>query len=235
MTVRNDCIYELTALLLLSLVLLISLCFNVAFCFIRKALLFRDGCCSEGESLSRGEGRDLNHQDWQKNVSNHTEQQDNPIYGNISTEPRDSLVCNEMMTMQHAREQMEPSGVNLNYASLDLRVAKKCKKKRHNKQGQTQGPNNLQDQLPVHLTPPANTFLDVGADMDAYLPSRDTSPMASLSSIYLNSQQIAQESKDMMERGNWEGKRGRDDEGSREGSGARESEKRTDQLNNGSV
>lgn len=62
-----------------------------------------------------------------------------------------------------------------------------------------------------------NSFLEVDADTDAQLFSRDTSTMVSHSSIYLNSQQIAQEAEDMekersinMERENvsWEGKGG---------------------------
>lgn len=75
----------------------------------------------------------------------------------------------------------------------------------------------LQDQLPVCLTPPVNTFLEVDADTHAQLSSRDPSTTVSYSSIYLNSQQIAQEAEDMekersinMERENvsWDGKGG---------------------------
>lgn len=47
------------------------------------------------------------------------------------------------------------------------------------------------------LTPHIGSFLDMDADMDTHLPSRDNSTMVSHSSIYLNSQQIAQEAEEM--------------------------------------
>lgn len=120
-------------------------------------------------------------------------------------------------------------GPDLNYASLDLKVANKHKKKHHHQQGNAQG-RKVQDQQPVHLPPPVNAFLEVDVNMDAHLPSRDTSTLVSHSSIYLNSQQIAQETEDKerelstnMEKVDvgWEGKRGLEDEG-------QESEKRKD-------
>ena len=70
------------------------------------------------------------------------------------------------------------------------------KKNRH-QQGPAQRRSKLQEELPGHLTPPLNTFLEVEADMDAHLPSRNTSTMVSHSSIYLNSQQIAQETEEL--------------------------------------
>lgn len=86
---------------------------------------------------------------------------------------------------------------DLNYASLDLKVAMKRKKKHSHLQGQTQGHNTLLDHLPERLTPPPNAFLEVDTDVDAHLPSRETCTMVSHSSIYLNSQQIAQEAEEM--------------------------------------
>lgn len=86
---------------------------------------------------------------------------------------------------------------DLNYASLDLKVAKLNKKKARHQHSHAQGRGALQDEPPVCLTSPTNAFLEVDADMDAQLPSRDTSTMVSHSSIYLNSQQIAQETDDM--------------------------------------
>lgn len=80
---------------------------------------------------------------------------------------------------------------DVNYALLDLSKAKKPKKNhRHN---HAQGCNNL----PAHLTSPANSFLEVDIDMDAKLPPGDGSLVVSQSSIYLNSQQIAKEVEDM--------------------------------------
>lgn len=64
------------------------------------------------------------------------------------------------------------------------------------KKARQQGHNAPQDQPPVRQATPANVFLEVNADVDAQLPSRDTGTMVSHSSIYLNSQQIAQEAED---------------------------------------
>lgn len=111
-------------------------------------------------------------------------------------------------------------------------MAKKRRKHRH-QQSQAQGRNNCQDQLPIHQ----NDFLEVEGDMDAHLPSRDTSTMVSHSSIYLNSQQIAQEAGDMerekttdmeIENEGWEGIRRQGDVGSRKYKGEQESEEKND-------
>lgn len=97
-----------------------------------------------------------------------------------------------MRTKQHFTENWSPICLNqsvepdLNYASLDLKVAKLHKKKARHQHSHAQGRGTPQD-----------AFLEVDADMDAQLPSRDTSTMVSHSSIYLNSQQIAQETDDM--------------------------------------
>lgn len=116
-------------------------------------------------------------------------------------------------------------------------MAKKRKKHRHHL-GQTQGRNNCQDQLLVHQ----NDFLEVEGDMDAHLPSRDTSTMVSHSSIYLNSQQIAQEAEEMererstnmeSENAGWEGMRRCEDVGSRKWKGEQESEERKDRQDDG--
>ncbi|KAM7398075.1 hypothetical protein PAMA_006106 [Pampus argenteus] len=246
MSILQECHTALVCLVLLSLALLISLCLNIILYVRRKTTLCRDACCRphiyEGESPSQNEGHyfhDLNHEQ-QENPDDHHEQQDNPIYGNISTDRRGSVeVCYETMTAKHTRNRIKSSESDLNYASLDLKVAKKRNKKYRHQQGQTQGRNKLQDQLPVHLTPSMNTFSEVETDMDAHLPPRDTTPMVSHSSIYLNSQQIAQETEDMeRERSlnteksmGWEGIRRQEDGGSRE----QESEEITDRQNNGSV
>lgn len=74
----------------------------------------------------------------------------------------------------------------------------KRKRKPCHLQGRALGRNNSLDQLPVRLTPPENTFL---GDVDGCLLNGDNSPMVSQSSIYLNSQQLVQESQEM-ERGN---------------------------------
>ncbi|KAM6983420.1 uncharacterized protein LKV04_011360 [Tautogolabrus adspersus] len=243
----TECYTELVGLALLSLALLISLCLNVFFCVRRRATLCKDidACCYQhiyqGERLSQDEGQYFNYvndHEQQENSHNHHEQLENPIYGNIRSEGGGSVGgCYEMMTMQQTRDRMKTLEADLNYASLDLKLAKKHKKRpRH----QHKGRNSLQDQLTVH---PVNDFMEVEADMDAHLPSRDTSTMVSHSSIYLNSQQIAQEAEEMeRERGmnmeredeSWEGIRGEDDQMNKVKKGRGESEERMD-FSNGNV
>lgn len=240
--------YTLIGLVLLSLALLISLCLNVILCIRRKKTLCRDKdeCCFThtytGESLSQDEGHyfhNLNHDEQQENPRDHHEQQENPIYGNISSDRRDSVEgCYEMMnmTMQHTKDRTKCLESDLNYASLDLKMAKKRMKKNRHQQGHAQARNTLQEELPGYLTTPANAFLDVEADMDAHLPSRDTSTMVSHSSIYLNSQQIAQEAEEMeRENAGWEGIRKRED--GQSGDWKRDSEEKEDRKHssNGSV
>lgn len=101
------------------------------------------------------------------------------------------------MLSSHPHCLKQPSAPNLNYASLELKVANKHKKKHRHQHGHAQGRSAPQDQLPLHLTTPANAFVEVGPDLDSELASRDTSTMVSHSSIYLNSQQIAQETEGM--------------------------------------
>ncbi|KAE8287472.1 hypothetical protein D5F01_LYC13516 [Larimichthys crocea] len=210
----SECKYEVVGLALVTLALLISLCINVILCIRRKAIL-RGGHYFHN----------FNDDEPQENHHNHDEQQENPIYGNINADRRGSVeVCYEMMTVQHARDRMKSVDPDLNYASLDLKVANKHKKKNRHQQSHAQGRNKLQDQVPVRLTPPVNAFLEVEADVDTQLPSRDTSTMVSHSSIYLNSQQIAQETVDMgrereLENAGWEDSASREWEGEEESMG----------------
>ncbi|XP_029030538.1 uncharacterized protein LOC114870062 [Betta splendens] len=207
----------------LSLALLLSLCLNVVFYVKRRAFCRdKDNCCSshnfEEESLTQADEHyfhDLvNHHEQQENPHDYHEQLENPIYGNISVDRREP--CYETMTKQKTRDGLTRLEPDLNYASLDLKVAKKRRKHRH----LGQGPSGCQDQLLVHQS----DFLEVEADMDAHLPSRDTSTMVSHSSIYLNSQQIAQEAEEIERERSadtesdgaaWEGARRQDDVGSR--------------------
>lgn len=88
----------------------------------------------------------------------------------------------------------------VNYASLDLKLAKLRKKKTRQ-----QGRDAPHGQPPSRHMTPANAFLEVNNHVEAELPSRDTSTMVSHSSIYLNSQQIAQEAEDMERERSYEG------------------------------
>lgn len=133
---------------------------------------------------------------------------------------------------------------DLNYASLDLNVAKKRKKKHRHQKGQTQDLSPPRDQLPVQQAAAMAVFLEVEAEVEASLPPRNTSPMVSHNSIYLNSQQIAQETEERQrERGMnmesthmcWEGNRRREGGGSREWKAERDVEIGMDRHAGGNV
>lgn len=86
-------------------------------------------------------------------------------------------------------QSLEP---DVNYASLDLKVTKKPKKRHRRNPAERR--NSMQEQVSDHLTPPVNAFLEVDINVD---PPTDESSMVSHSSIYLNTQQIAKEAEDM--------------------------------------
>ncbi|KAF7651449.1 hypothetical protein LDENG_00111080 [Lucifuga dentata] len=216
----TDCYYAWLGLVLLSLTLLMSLSINVVFCILRQrrsVCRAIDDCWSyQGESPSEDEGHYIyhhNHSELQENFLNHHDQQENPIYGNISTDRASVEVCYEMMTTSRTKDTGKPE---VNYASLNLKVANKRRKTHRHQQGQTQDRNRSQDKLPAALSPPVATFLEVEAEVNASLPCRNSSPMVSHSSIYMNSQQIAQETEERerdrsvdteMEHVAWEGTR----------------------------
>ncbi|KAM8900568.1 uncharacterized protein AB9W97_010435 [Spinachia spinachia] len=189
---------------LLALALFISVCVNVVLLVKRRPGFCRDAdkcwlphiCGTESPSENGGHlFHNLNVAEQQDNPW----LQENPIYGNINLDQRDSVdACHEMMAAQHAGDHAKnPSQPDLNYASLDLKMAKKRgkKSKAPHQQSPAQGRSHLGDEAPARLTPPANAFLEAEADTDAHLPSRDTG--LSHSSIYLNSQQIARETEEM--------------------------------------
>ncbi|XP_061596628.1 uncharacterized protein LOC133460114 [Cololabis saira] len=131
-----------------------------------------------------------------------------------------------MMTLQRTRNCVKTSEPDLNYASLDLKKAKKRKKKHGNVQEQLQSRHQPQDRG----APPANVFLEVDADVEPHLPDRDASTMVSHSSIYLNSQQIAMETEEMQREQQdpgWEEEPGRGGCGGRGGWEGQETEERT--------
>ncbi|KAL3042929.1 hypothetical protein OYC64_020779 [Pagothenia borchgrevinki] len=128
-------VIEAVPLALLSLALLISVCLNVFFCIRQRSTLCKetDECCfrnmNTGASPSQDEGHYFHEH-------NHEELQENPIYGNISSDRADSVeVCYEMMTMEHATDRMKSIAPDLNYASLDLKLVKKRMKKNRHQQG----------------------------------------------------------------------------------------------------
>lgn len=189
----TDCQFVWLALLLLSVALLASLCLNLMFCLLRRK---RSSCKDQNlsrysKSLPQTEEfcpGDTNNYSQEENSHRLHLQQENPIYGNIITDGAGSVVVYEAMSVR-ARDRTELLESDLNYASLDLKIA--MKRKRRHQQGHVSGrispPNQFQDRL----TPPENGFLE-----EACLPLKDQSPMVSHSSIYLNSQQLGLERED---------------------------------------
>ncbi|XP_067113599.1 histone-lysine N-methyltransferase set1 isoform X1 [Osmerus mordax] len=200
----TDCNNFWVGLALTATALLISLCLNVVFCYLRcRERFYRkdtDDDLLYPESSQRESGFSPLF------VEDQHQQQENPIYGNINTDrgvPEGNFeeVCYESMTMQRVREvgqPITPAEPDLNYASLDLNMAaQKRKKKRRHQQGQNQ------HQAQARLSQPQSQasaqmggFLEVEAIVEATLPSRSSSPMASRHSIYLNSQQMALETEE---------------------------------------
>lgn len=87
--------------------------------------------------------------------------------------------------------QSDPEDVS--YASLDLRLVQKRKKKKRyqDKLDQTQ-------KVQTHPLPVGQMRrMEMGADCDATLPSRTSSLTVSRSSIYLNSHQVALETEEL--------------------------------------
>lgn len=82
---------------------------------------------------------------------------------------------------------------DVSYASLDLRLVQKHKKKKRYQEKQNQTHK-------VQTHPPPMTQMrrmEMGADCDVALPSRSSSLIVSRSSIYLNSHQVALETEEL--------------------------------------
>ncbi|KAL0994953.1 hypothetical protein UPYG_G00129890 [Umbra pygmaea] len=184
----TDCYVGLA---LLSLALLISICVNVILFFLRhkerkhravtEELLYPLHYAQQSAIISDEE------EEHHLNLHHHL-QQENPIYGNITSmsEVNCEAMCYEAMNLRRSRENKKPHQAvsqiqqpDINYASLDLDVGQKHRKKKRRYQ---QNQNQL-----------AGGFLEVDMEVEASLPSRSSSPLASRNSIYLNSQQMALE------------------------------------------
>ncbi|XP_063058419.1 uncharacterized protein LOC134451952, partial [Engraulis encrasicolus] len=104
-------------------------------------------------------------------------------------------MCYEQMTAHRTKH--KPPDVS--YASLDLRVAKKHKKKRKYERNQAAGGSSQTYQgEPPHgeASSPGSLAVEEAEEQPA-LPSRNSSLNMSRHSIYLNSQQLAQETQEM--------------------------------------
>ncbi|XP_076024990.1 uncharacterized protein LOC143014860 [Genypterus blacodes] len=221
----TDCLLAWVCLALMSSALLLSLFINVVFCLLRQrhfCIDREDSWCPQsygGQSPSEVNGHFHFNRDHTEEQDDHQGQQENPIYGNIHSDRVCEEACYEAMMEQCTRGPVKSGAPDLNYASLDLKVAKQ----RRRKQQQAQMPERdklQEEEPPAPLSPPAASFLEVEPRTDASLPRGSSSPKVSDNGIYLNSQQILQGSLDWKEvrwlqgGGNreWRGAKGEEEE-----------------------
>ncbi|XP_066507879.1 uncharacterized protein [Hoplias malabaricus] len=172
---------------LTSLALLISVSLNIILYTLRKR-----------ERQSRAVEEALYRHSLQDDRFDDEEQlsQNNPIYGNICMDGGGTANFNyglyEPRTNLSTRQEEKDEPNDVSYASLDLTVAQKRKKKRkyHNKPNQTH-------QVQTHTPPGQQSSVDTSVDHEVTLPSRSSSLMVSRNSIYLNSHQVALEAEEL--------------------------------------
>ncbi|KAJ7997555.1 hypothetical protein DPEC_G00230220 [Dallia pectoralis] len=195
----DPCSGTYIGLALISLALLISVALNIVLFLLRHK-----------DTKNRADTEELLNPPhypiesrFEEDDEEHCQQQENPIYGNISSVSEGIFdpVCYEPMTLCRTRENLkQPQAVSqlqqpdLNYASLDLDVRLNCKKKQR-RYNQNQSPGSAQT---------GKGFLEVDTDVEASTPSRNNSPQASRNSIYLNSQQMALENEMRLRERGWD-------------------------------
>ncbi|KAG7484379.1 hypothetical protein MATL_G00048970 [Megalops atlanticus] len=188
MSTANECgagVY--VGLALTSLALLISVCLNIIFYSLRRKNRQRTDL---EEFIYPEPCPVISHQE--EEVPDH---QENPIYGNISTERagNDPEEDSPRIFYEHmkarCREEKPPPQMDVSYASLDLNVGQKGRKKCRNKQNPKRGQNRAGQAQ--------QDFLEVDVEVEATLPSRSSSPIVSRNSIYLNSHQVALETEEL--------------------------------------
>ncbi|CAL8363578.1 unnamed protein product [Lota lota] len=188
----ENCFTQWMVLIAMSLGLLLSIGINVACCFLRQR---EDSQRDSNEKRYQRQSSSIeNGADHFQDVA--YELQENPIYGNILKERRakEFTAPRETMTMQHRREGNKPSESHMNYASLDLNVIKRGKKTPGAQPEPTADPRL---DLLACLPRPSGADLQPPEAEEGLLPSGvGGSTVASHSSIYLNSQQIAMETEE---------------------------------------
>ncbi|KAJ8275521.1 hypothetical protein COCON_G00072730 [Conger conger] len=164
------------ALAFLAIALAISLGLNVIFCSLRR----RDARRKAAEESPGPETEAYGMQSHEGDL-----EQDNPIYGNIN--PDGTGVVYEPMTPR-AREQTPcrpPSSRTWPTPPWTCRWARNAGRRTATSRAGAGEPSEL---------------LEVEAAVEPGLPCRDSSPLASRNSIYLNSQQMALESEELERR-----------------------------------
>ncbi|TSK16197.1 Mitochondrial import inner membrane translocase subunit Tim10 B [Bagarius yarrelli] len=134
---------------------------------------------------------------------------DNPIYGNIFVDgrggsmPMSEYGNNKQMPKKATRQDEQSGPEDVSYASLDLRLVKKHKKKKRSREEQNQ--THMVQTYPAPV--PQMRCTERTADCDGALPSRSSSLTVSRSSIYLNSHQVALKTDELQRRRERERKR----------------------------
>ncbi|KAK2823428.1 hypothetical protein Q7C36_020028 [Tachysurus vachellii] len=180
----------IVGLAIMPIALLISVCLNIYLFYLKR----KD---SQSRDIEVPLYRDSFHSD--RFEDDERQNQDNPIYGNIFLDG----VGGSMSLPEYGNKvQMTKKGTRLDgkfdpedvsYASLDLRCAQKCKKKKRHQERQNQA-----HKVQTHPAPGRQMRrIERGTDCDSTLPSRTSSLIVSRSSIYLNSHQVALETEEL--------------------------------------
>ncbi|XP_057177256.1 uncharacterized protein LOC130546155 [Triplophysa rosa] len=191
----DPCIPYYVTITLTSVALLISVGLNVVLYLLRRQNRYNtanENLFAYGEEPFR---RNSVHSD--RFEDDEMERQENPIYGNICLEVGGSYgmseeMCYEQMSQAStSKKVLKVEHGDVSYASLDLTVNKKRRKKRKfQKQAQTY-------QAQTHSQPASlQNCQDQDTEVDDTLPSRTSSLMVSRHSIYLNSHQVALEAEE---------------------------------------
>ncbi|XP_017345489.1 uncharacterized protein LOC108277350 isoform X3 [Ictalurus punctatus] len=185
----GDCTGPYVGLSLTSIALLMSVCLNIVLYSLRRK-----------DRQNRDVGvplyQDSIHSD--RFEDDERQNQENPIYGNIFVDGGGSLTMPEyrdydQMTKKGARQDEKSDPEDVSYASLDLKLVQKRKKKKRYQEKQ-----NQMHKVQTHPPPVAQMRrTEMGEDCDVALPSRSSSLIVSRSSIYLNSHQVALETEEL--------------------------------------
>ncbi|KAI4877466.1 hypothetical protein NFI96_015432, partial [Prochilodus magdalenae] len=195
LSILETCTGAYTGVVLTSIALVISISLNVVLYSLRR----KDRQSREVEEPLYPDSFPIDRFEEEEEVEVEVERhnQENPIYGNICTEGGGPLRLvdygsYEPRTNQSARQDEQSEQADISYASLDLNLVQKRKKKRKYQQKQGQA-----HQAQTHLPPLAQqNSLEDDADCEVALPSRSSSLMMSRNSIYLNSHQVALETEE---------------------------------------
>ncbi|KAM9455933.1 uncharacterized protein Hap1MRO34_019488 [Clarias gariepinus] len=196
----SGCTGSYVGLSLTSIALLVSVCLNIVLYSLRRKDRQKKGDFGLPVYLDSFHS-DSNYRFEEEERQN----QDNPIYGNIFVDGGAILTQTEhgdyeQMTKKGTRQDVQSTvqdeksdPEDISYASLDLRLVQKGKKKKRYQKKQNQ--THKVQTHPPPVVPMRR--VEMGTDCDVALPSRTSSLIVSRSSIYLNSHQVALETEEL--------------------------------------